>query len=459
MKAGAIRMTIKKKNLIAYSFLFFTLYFYHLVVTIAPGDDVIFSKASDQYSLLEWLSHRYNEWSGRLFPDTMVYILLDEWVWIWYFINPLMMFLLSYGMIRIFKKDVQLHEHILSLLIFGYFAQNVLSAGFFWITGSMNYSWPIALGLYSMIPFADKVFRKDAEIKHWKFVLYLLSGVLASIGNEQTALCISCFALLSLFYLKIKREKTNRKLILLSLLLIICTCVQLFAPGNEVRYVKNTEFWYPGFDQLTLKDHFYIGTIWAYEKLFRDMKYILLLLSTVIVFSQYKKEKTDQSRIFILFTLQFISVIGFHIAGEKLNFLYDFTAIKNYSITEGLLTIWKMPAGFVYALFPYLFWTLYSLLLAYLLFHNAKHKYFVLYALLATIATLIVMFFSPTIYGSGNRVLSAPSVILGILTINVMLENQSTNRIVTLLLIGCFSIVNLTSMFLKWHLNGFNPFL
>lgn len=452
-------MISKWKNRFAYFFLFIILYLYNGIVTIVPGDDKIFSKASDSYSLFEWLYHRYNEWSGRLFPDTMVYLLLDEWVWVWHIINPLMMLLLAHSMIRIFKKNPLLHELIIALLVLGYFAQNVLSAGVFWITGSMNYLWPITLGLFSMIPFADRIFRDDFKMKPWLFLLHVLSGFIASVGNEQTALTISCFALLSIFSILFKREKPDIKLIIFTLLLIIGTCAQLFAPGNEVRYVKNTDFWFPGFDQLSMKDHFYLGIVWAFEKLFRDMKYIVLLLSAVILFSQYKERKPGSQVFLILFTCQFGFIIGFHILGEKLNYLYDFAAMKNYPFTESLTLIWKMPAGFFYALFPYLFWTVYSILLAYNLFKNSKHKLFTLLILLAAISTLVVIFFSPTIYGSGNRVLTIASVLLGILVMYVIVENKFINRILLITSLGCFSVLNLSFMFLNWYLNGFNSFL
>ncbi len=452
-------MILKRKKWIAYLLLFVILYLYHLVVTILPGDDTIFSKASDKYSLIEWLSHRYNGWSGRLFPDAMVYILLDKWVWIWHFINPLMLLLLTFSMVRILKKRVFPREQVIALLILGYLAQNVLSAGVFWITGSINYLWPIALGLFSMIPFADAVFRNDINMNSWKFALHLLSGVIASIGNEQTALCISSFALLSLFHIMIKRDKPDIKLIIFTLLILIGTCIQVFAPGNEVRYLKNTDYWYPGFDLLSFKDHLYIGTIWAYEKLFRDMRYLLLLLSAVVLFSQFNQKKSRQPWILILLTLQFFITVGFHIMSEKLNYIYDFAAIKDYPFTDSLFSIWKMPLDFVFALFPYLFWTFYSFLLMVILLKNSKHKFFVVFSLLATISTLIVMFFSPTIFGSGNRVLTVASVLLGLLVLDVIVENKAFNLKLTISIIGGFSLLNLSIMFIKWYFNGFTSFL
>ncbi|NMD68807.1 hypothetical protein HHO41_00805 [Bacillus sp. DNRA2] len=454
-------MLLKQKNWFVYSFIFVLLYLYQLIVTILPGDDTIFSEASDQYSLVEWLSQRYSQWSGRLFPDTMVYFFLDENVWLWHIMNPLMMLLLAFSIVRIIKKITTWQEIVITLLVLGYFAQSVLSSGFFWITGSFNYLWPIALGAFSMIPFTDKVFRKDHLTINWKLSIHLIAGILASIGNEQVALSVACFSVLALIVLIIKKQKTDLFFVFFTLMVIIGACIQLFAPGNQVRYEANTEFWFPGFDQLSLKDHFYLGTIWAFEKLFRDMKYILLLLSTIAILVQFSENKKSPSFITVLFALQYTLTIGLHIIGDKIAYLYDFIKIKNYSFAESLFTLWNMPLDFLVALLPYIYWTLYIMLLAYILFNINKNKnrYFVIIILVAVISTLVVMFFSPTIYGSGNRVLSVASVLLALLVVKTIIEHQFCNRLYTISILASFSLLNLAIMYIKWHFNGFNSFL
>jgi hypothetical protein len=438
--------------------LFSLLYLFHFLVGMFPGDDIKFSKASEMYSLAEWLKLRYLTWSGRLMPDAAVYVFLDDLIWLWRILNPLMIILLGYSMIRILKKEVSQWEVIFAVVLLGYFADNILSSGVFWITGSMNYLWPIALGMASMIPFADKVFRK-LSMKRGHVFIYGISGFMAAIGNEQAALCISSFAVLSLIAVYLKEKKVELPYLLLTGLYITGTCILLFAPGNEIRWVKESAYWYPSFPSLTIKDHLYIGTIWAYEQLFRDMRFLLLLLSGITIAHSYRNSRLREGIALKLFILFFGIVLSFHIMGRGLEVIYNFSAIKNLRVTESVLSFWEINSSVAFAFLPYLFWTIYLMLLSYLLIRESKNPFFMLFSLLAIGGTLFVIFFSPTIYGSGNRVLTVASVLFTLISIYKIDSLGLLRSKKLIMLIAIFPFANLSLIFFKWFTSGFHPFL
>ena len=145
--------------------LYIVLYILHLKISLVNGsDDVWFADASNTSPFLEWITMRYTTWSGRIFPDAMLYLLLDEFLWVWRLLNPLFLILLAYALVRVIKKDVSRLEMLVAIIIFGYISNSVLNSGFFWITGSMNYLWPIALGLVGMLPFVNHIFNHGFDI-------------------------------------------------------------------------------------------------------------------------------------------------------------------------------------------------------------------------------------------------------------------------------------------------------
>ncbi|WP_251551939.1 DUF6056 family protein [Neobacillus muris] len=448
-----------KEKIWKYLILYFFLYAYHFIVEKFPGDDEYFSKISNQKTIIEWLYSRYMDWSSRIFPDAMAYLLLDHKVWLWRLFNPLLLIFLAAAMARIWKRKITLLEILAVLSILGFFAQNVLSSGVFWITGSMNYLWPITLGLLVMVPFADKIFRNLSLNNNFLFTLYLLLASLASVGNEQVSLCISCFAILSHIVLLAKKQSLDRKLLAMTIVMILGTSIMLLAPGNEERWIQEAAYWYPGFENLTLKEHLYLGTIWAFGKIFYDMRFLVFLGSFITIITCFQSEQLKNHFIFKIFTISFTGIIIINLTGLGQEWLISFTNIKDFDFSANLLSFYKMNKPFILALFPYIFWIIYSLMLGYLMIKSTKYKIFVSICLLAFIATLAVMFFSPTIYGSGNRVLTAGSVILGLVIAGELLEKNWIRNPFYLSILACFPIMNLGYMLLKWMRDGFNPFL
>ncbi|TWE01065.1 hypothetical protein FB550_106117 [Neobacillus bataviensis] len=451
-------MILKKYKWFNFVIVYFLLYFFHFVVKKFPGDDFIFSKATQNSTLMHWLFNRYFNWSARIFPDTMVYYFLAHRVWLWRLINPIILMLLCFSVVRIWRKKVTLLEFLIVLAILGYFAQNILSSGVFWITGSMYYLWPITLGLIAMIPYADKVFRDCALQNKYMFLLYFVSGFFASIGNEQVSLCLSCFAILTHVTLVFQKKEQDKKLLLMTGFMIIGTLIMILSPGNKVRSVAETAYWYPTFGELSLKDHFYIGTIWGFKKIFSDMKSILYLLSVITLITYFKNEGFKRNIIFRLFTLIFVIVLILQLEGIAQGFLHNFEEIRKFNFSATLLSL-HLTKAFLIAVFPYFFWTVYSVMLVYLLLQNTKFKTFTLFGFLAVIGTLMVMFFSPTIYGSGNRVLTVGSVILTVIIMGKIIENRLISNLFFLCIIWCFPLINLSYMMYRWLVHGFTPFL
>ncbi|MEH7356557.1 DUF6056 family protein, partial [Neobacillus drentensis] len=440
---------------------FLYLFLYGIMLTVSPfqGDDLFYSTASQNYNIFEWIKIRYFEWSGRLFPDILSYYLLDGRVWIWRLLNPLSILLLAYSILRIIKSEVSTKGIIISILTLGYIHQGILSSGFIWITGSLNYLWPIAFGLFAMIPYSDKVFRNKNVTERIPFLLFLLFGFLASISNEQVALCITCFTIISHLYLYFQHKDQEPKLFISTGLITIGTLILLFAPGNEVRLESEINSWYPEFRELSFFNHLYVGTVWFFDKMFNEMR-ILVFTLAVITIAGYLMNRNDRKLwLFKLFALLFAIVLAAILLGNEMNIFFNFSKITTINITANLAYIWQAKYSIIIALIPYIFWAAFSLLLIILVCKKSENRLFILLCFLALIASISVMFFSPTIYASGRRVLTVGSVLFSLIIVHFLINHKMLDNKLHFWGYSILPIINLLSMLSKWLSWGFRPFL
>ncbi|NMD68802.1 hypothetical protein HHO41_00780 [Bacillus sp. DNRA2] len=440
----------KSVNYLFFISVYIIVYLLHFKITIIKGsDDTVFTNASDT-PFFDWISTRYFTWSGRLFPDTMVYVLLDEYLWLWRILNAAFLMLLAYGIVRLIKKEVKRSEFLTSLLVIGFFAEAILRHGLFWITGTVNYLWPIALGIIAMIPFAEKILGKQTVISNKLIVIAAFSGIIASISNEQVALCMSTFSIISLVVDYLRHKTIDKKLISLAGLILIGSCILLLAPGNAVRWEEEVGRWFPGYDELTLKSKFHLGIIWLYERFFVVMRHLVLLLA-LFVFIYYKdkfKEINKYKTVYVIFSTQ----LFFAISSVLLNIqsFYNFGLINSYRISHSIFQFWKSDLGFLIAIFPYVFWTLFSVCLLILIINMSKHPVFVFLCLAAAVATLMVMFFSPTIYASIERTQVVASVLIAIVISHLLIEKGYMENKLNIIILSCYPILNITHLLSNW---------
>lgn len=430
-----------------------------LTVSPFPGDDLFYKTASQKYSILEWIKIRYLEWSGRLIPDILSYYILDGKVWVWRILNPLIILLLAFSVVRIIKEKVSIKDVLLVIFAFGYIHQGVLSSGFFWITGSLNYLWPITFGLFAMIPLADKVFRDKKKLDRIPFIFFVLSGLLASISNEQVALCISCFSIIAHIYLFFHHKQQEPKIFIFTGIIIIGTLILLIAPGNQVRLESEITSWYPEFKELSFLNHLFVGIVWLYDKMFNEMRILVFTLAVITITGYMLDCKLRKLRLFKFFTFLFSIVLAVILLGNEFNLLFNFNNIKTINITSDFAYLWKVKNSLIIALIPYLFWSAFSILLIILVVKKSENKYFILLCFLALIASIAVMFFSPTIYASGRRVLTVSSVLFSLIIVHFLINHKMLDNKLCFWGFSIIPIINVISILAKWFTWGFRPFL
>ncbi|NGM82386.1 hypothetical protein G5B47_08150 [Paenibacillus sp. 7124] len=440
---------------------FIIIYFYHFIIKIAPGDDFYFKEVSNQFSFFDYLDFRYHEWTGRMSAEAGLYFFLDGMVWMWRIINSILILLLSYGINRLIRKEFSFSSFIIILVCFGYLSPSILSSGVLWITGSIVYLWPISLGVFAMIPFSDLSLRGARGFTLGRIFLSLCMGLLAILANEQVALCMLGFGALAIFHSLVKNRILDKRLILLWLVYLTAFMFSFYAPGNHRRFIAETATWFPGFDNLSLRDHLYIGIIWIYSKVFIQMKFLILLLSIITLCFFYIKKKNASklvSRTVSLFAFLVISSVSIALIGN-VEFIYDFEALKKFDVGYSLLHLWNSGPQFVFAIIPYVFWTIYTVLFMVVFLAVTKKRKFTLVCFLASIASMGIMFFSPTIYASGNRTLTVSAMLLIVIIANLISDLDELDKRKAIYVLLPLALINVLALLVNWAINGYAPIL
>lgn len=398
-------------SLILYAaFICISFQFVHLIT----GDDMVYQRTVHG-GLFHYLTWRYMVWTGRMTAEALIYIFLHLGLWTYHLLMPLTALALAWVFMRYRSTRLQVRALLFALLIPGLFNPFVLSWATYWFTGSFNYEIPVTLCLLGVIPLADAFYRGESRMGNVLFAACLLAGFLGTLGNEQAALVVSALSVLLIVHRLIRREKTSPKHYFLAAALIAGTAVNIFSPGMKKRWYIEQR-WFPGFNQLTLMQHLKFGTYWFFDSVVNVQGVLIIALSLVplLFYSYYSGFLKWVCRVFIgffaLFIVTLVNSAGLGGILGKAKVLLNFSFLQNNYKTPILAH--GFTAAFL-GLLPFAFWTVYLCMLVYLICRAGKHPLLTLVLFLAAFATLVMMFFSPTIVASGQRTMFVCSVILG----------------------------------------------
>ena len=145
--------------------LFIFMIILHRFEKMQIGDDHWFQQVTPNYTFLGYVKWRYLTWSGRVSVESVLYFIFRDNGSLWKVINPIVITLFAYGISRIVvgngicrnRKYIILNCYICIGWLF--ISNAVLQSSVLWITGSINYIWPMTAGLLAIIPFRDALLR------------------------------------------------------------------------------------------------------------------------------------------------------------------------------------------------------------------------------------------------------------------------------------------------------------
>lgn len=423
-------------------------------IRFSDGDDAYFLEHTASRSLPEFVSWRYQTWSGRIMAESAIWICFRAGIFFWRVLNalmltalPLLILRLVYGSIlRLCEREGKQILRILVTVSAVYLLLSLQVAGYacIWITGSLNYLHGAVFATAALIPLKD-VLDANAEKKSglsgdstdggkrrpWKTAAAVLCAVLGAGYTEQIAAILLVLYALGTFVCFRLQEDYRVTAALTTAAVLAVMLISLLAPGNALRNATSEEWYFPGFSALPASTKLFL-TVQFVLSSFSNENSLLFCIVSLAVFLLILQKKGLHLRIHMM--AGFVTVISALAAmGAKYcsDMGTDLVLMQNVKATApswGQL----LPEQ----RFAMLLWGILLLLSCSCLWIAFEHAPLPILIFLASVASAAVMGFSPTVYASGARSLFPSAWMLWLLLVMAYrrIAEERVRRICTVLL-------------------------
>ena len=187
--------------------------------------------------IFEFLQFHYMNWGGRILCFLVECLILRHGLWLFRLIQSMVIagiFYYIYKIITYFTKKDDYKLAALVVALYGIFEIIVLRAGFFWISASASYVFPI-------LPFLALVYHYTMK-KNIPFIVASILALVSAFSQEQISALVIAYLLLCFIWDCIETKKFNYKHIVVFLFAIAGFAVLMLAPGNAARLTTTPEF-------------------------------------------------------------------------------------------------------------------------------------------------------------------------------------------------------------------------
>jgi len=220
------------------------------------ADDHYFSQVLEERSLIEYLRFRYERWTGRLAIEAVLALLVAHGP-AWKLLNSAMLVLLCHAAGRLALRDSPYFAPgvpaLLAFALFLLLAPGVVYESAWWRTGAINYLWPAATGLYSLLAFTDR----ERNTLPRRMACLLAAGFASQ--HEQFALVLLPTATWLALAMRGPHRSERRWDLAQWLFMLINAALLFLAPGSRNRYVAEIGTHFPDFHALDVLDRAAIG--------------------------------------------------------------------------------------------------------------------------------------------------------------------------------------------------------
>ncbi|HAF86412.1 MAG TPA: hypothetical protein DCG32_08660 [Sphaerochaeta sp.] len=369
----------------------------HVFLILNWGDDLYFrdTMQSENLTLSSFLAIRYNNWSSRLIIEALLVLIAHSPI-VWWFLDTAIIVLAAHSLSRLLPKMDRRTNYLLVCLVFTYPFIDMRTAG--WIATTMNYIWPLSLGLYAMV--AIKKILQGEPLRIYHYVLSVLALLYAANHEQMGTLLVGFFVFFSVYQVVVQK-KLHWFLLVQALLGIASVVFILIAPGNGIRTAWTIETQFPGYVALSLFDKLEMGFSSTLFGLVMEPNLSFIVFGLVLFLAA---KVTKQSRMFLLIAAVplFFSLV-FGLLGPVFGKLLPFVGFIRGAMTE---TGTNPTFSDFISLVPDLLLIvicLSVLVSLYRIFVDKKDAWLVLLVLGAGFASRMIMAFTPSIWFSEDR--------------------------------------------------------
>lgn len=282
-----IRQFCTTANFLPFVVLFLVMLAFFAGVDTAYGDDQAFRTALGGTTPWQMALDYRQTWSARIVIEVVYFTLYTLPPLVWQVLQCLMVVLMAYAFTRLAGTQRQVRANWLACgVVAVYPLAEMISAG--WMSTSCNYLWPIALGLYALVPWVDTLCsRKTHPVTA---VLAILALVYAA-NAEQVLAVLLGFVVLAVIWMLVKKQKP-RVVQWIGLAVLAGMVVQLLlAPGPALRQAEEVARFNPDFHTQGIWIRLYnvfFNMSW-YLLTTRSITFLLAsIMVALIIFNKYK---------------------------------------------------------------------------------------------------------------------------------------------------------------------------
>lgn len=374
-----------------------------LMFFITPNkhDDQVFLESVTGTSVWSYVGPRYYTWSSRLIIEFVLCSVLKISKYLWILIEALMVTLVGYSISKLFiKKDENHNENMIMLIsmILIYPITQMNSAG--WAATTINYMWPLALGLFALIPIR-KIWDGE-KIKFWQYPLYVLALIFSANQEQACAILLGAYLLFAILMI-IKNKKIHPFMVIQNILLIASLVFILTCPGNSVRTQTEIANQFNDFEMLTVLDKIGLGFTSTMGMIIEKKNIVFALMSILISVNIFMNYKEKLYRVVSLVPV--FSILSLCYFSKIIVDIFPYFGTLKGLITEEQVMLTAISCNNMLYVIPIIFAAanFICISMSLLLMFKKINKNVALLVFLAGLASRLIMGFSPTVFLSGER--------------------------------------------------------
>lgn len=394
-----IKNFFKSNTRIAVLILFILEFCISIWITPDKYDSEFFINQVKEMSVLNFVKMRYQTWTSRILIETLIGVILLKSRFVWVILNTLMMTILGYSILKLFvKNDDKSLVWMTICFILLYPLNKIASCD--WGAGSMNYTWPLAMLLFSAI--SIKKICNEEKIAKYQYPLYSLALIFACNQEQSCAIALGAYFVFTFLYI-LKHKKVHPFFIIQCILILLSLAFVATCPGNYARKSNEISTYYADFASFSMLDKISLGLTATVNQLLLNTNVVFLVFSLVTTVYIFKQYKNNLYRAISL--VPFVACLAFGVLKDIVCKMYPYFGIFcEILMKEDTMLNAENYLNFINFLPLVLaFVILGSMLLNILLiFKNLKSNVAIVIFLLGVMSRM-ALGFSPTVFASTDR--------------------------------------------------------
>lgn len=404
----------------------------------SDGDDTFFLEYCGNMGFFEYLGWRYKTWTGRMASEALMHIFFNMDLWVWRIVNAGMMAALPVGLnalksrVVLTKGEKTLQSESdrnrslfigIGMAVWVYLLLDIKAFGYsaIWVTGSMNYLWPVVCGIVALYVVAESAFGETAVSRAEKkvsghsyisipvYIIASVCAVIATMSSEQMGAVLLAFELICIAEKIWKKKSLRTGIVILTVVTVGAFALSFLSPGNDLRIVAAIEYNMPQFETLTIGERGFLLMQWLVSSFANENAVFLMALwlaGGLLLWSELKcgsmtgKERQKKKCYLAGSILFFIVAMAGKCGMRRLNDIGI-----NLAELTGCVDRVPQAADMSTVQWVALVWWILALVFTlFFLWNVSNGRYLLLLTYLGAVAGEVIMIFSPTIYSSGERV-------------------------------------------------------